>query len=65
MPERTFCDHCGHPAGDGGHAGCLLASELEPPRFCPYCGRRMKVQVTPLSWTAACVQHGTTAATDR
>ena len=31
---------------------------LEPPRFCPLCGRRMKVQVNPMGWTAECSRHG-------
>ncbi|WP_446698068.1 biotin synthase auxiliary protein BsaP [Arthrobacter sp. TS-15] len=31
---------------------------MEPPRFCPECRRRMKVQVTPLGWTAECSRHG-------
>ena len=34
-------------------------AELEPPRWCVRCRRRMKVQVTPGAWTATCVQHGT------
>ena len=32
--------------------------ELEPPRYCPHCRRRMVVQVTPDAWTARCVEHG-------
>lgn len=31
---------------------------LEPPRFCPLCGRRMKVQVHPMGWNAECSRHG-------
>ncbi|WP_441293914.1 biotin synthase auxiliary protein BsaP [Arthrobacter sp. 31Y] len=34
---------------------------MEPPRFCPQCRRRMKVQVTPLAWTAECSRHGLTS----
>ena len=34
--------------------------ELEPPRFCTQCHRRMVVQVIPRTWTATCVEHGTT-----
>jgi len=34
------------------------ARELEPPRFCPACRRRMVVQVTPAGWSASCVEHG-------
>jgi hypothetical protein len=54
----TFCDRCGRRLGDGDHGGCLLARRLEPPRFCPDCGRRMKVQVVPTGWTATCAEHG-------
>jgi len=54
----AFCDRCGEP-GDRDHAACAAARELEPPRFCPDCRRRMKVQVVPAGWTAACVEHGT------
>lgn len=52
----TFCDRCGQP---GEHPACLAARRLEPPRFCPECRRRMKVQVVPTGWTATCVEHGT------
>ncbi|WP_456236608.1 biotin synthase auxiliary protein BsaP [Arthrobacter terricola] len=31
---------------------------MEPPRYCARCRRRMKVQVTPLGWTADCSRHG-------
>jgi len=54
-----WCDRCGGPLGDaGGHEACQRARELEPPRFCPACGRRMKVQVLPTGWRAACIEHG-------
>jgi ribosomal protein S18 acetylase RimI-like enzyme len=33
-------------------------TELEPPRYCGACGRRMVVQVTPRGWTARCSTHG-------
>ena len=39
----------------------LLPSErlaMEPPRYCTACRRRMKVQVTPLGWSAECSRHG-------
>ncbi|MEU4425423.1 hypothetical protein AB0F81_32785 [Actinoplanes sp. NPDC024001] len=57
MITVAFCDHCGEP---GNHPACAAARELEPPRFCPHCRRRMKVQVVPTGWTATCVEHGTT-----
>ena len=53
----TYCDRCGEP---GTHTTCTQARQLEPPRFCPHCRRRMKVQVVPTGWTATCVEHGTT-----
>ncbi len=55
-----FCDTCGRPATDGDHPACQAARELEPPRFCPLCRRRMKVQVLPAGWRAECVAHGVT-----
>lgn len=63
-----FCDHCGQPfaAGGGGagqitgHKACQAARALEPPRYCPRCGRRMVVKVTPTGWSSHCSQHGQT-----
>jgi len=56
-----WCDRCGRAAGGGGaHDGCVTARALEPPRFCRYCRRRMKVQVLPAGWSAICVEHGET-----
>ena len=37
---------------------------LDPPRFCPVCGRRMAVQVTPTGYTARCRDHGELASGD-
>lgn len=37
---------------------------LEPPRYCGLCGRRMKVQVSPMGWTAQCSRHGELTADD-
>jgi hypothetical protein len=53
-----YCDRCGLPAADDVHATCQAARQLEPPRYCPQCRRRMKVQVVPTGWTASCVEHG-------
>jgi hypothetical protein len=55
----AFCGHCGHELADGPHDVCASRLELEPPRFCGHCRRRMVVQVTPRAWTATCVEHGT------
>ena len=54
----TWCDRCGAANDDGEHSACRLARTLEPPRFCPYCRRRMKVQVLPAGWQASWVEHG-------
>ena len=67
----AFCDRCGGDltaadltaadlTGADPHSACRSARALEPPRFCPYCRRRMKVQVLPAGWRAACVEHGVT-----
>jgi DNA-directed RNA polymerase subunit RPC12/RpoP len=53
-----FCGRCGQEAGAGAHPDCERALALEPPRFCPECGRRMVVQVTPTDWTARCSRDG-------
>jgi hypothetical protein len=54
----NYCDRCGGPASED-HTACRVARDLEPPRFCPHCRRRMKVQVLPAGWQAVCVEHGT------
>ncbi|WP_422774836.1 hypothetical protein ACN28C_28430 [Plantactinospora sp. WMMC1484] len=53
-----WCDRCGEAAGTGTHDACRSARALEPPRYCPRCRRRMKVQVFPSGWSARCVEHG-------
>jgi ribosomal protein S18 acetylase RimI-like enzyme len=59
------CDRCGRPADEDGHDECRAARLLEPPRFCPACGRRLVVQVTPTAWTATCREHGPTGTVRR
>jgi hypothetical protein len=54
----VYCDRCGRPDIEGDHAACTRARALEPPRYCAHCRRRMVVQVTPIGWTARCVEHG-------
>ncbi|HLU32835.1 MAG TPA: hypothetical protein VKZ74_02265 [Natronosporangium sp.] len=56
-----WCDRCGGGLAEGSHAACVVARDLEPPRFCPRCRRRMRVQVLPAGWVAVCVEHGETA----
>ena len=53
-----FCDRCGQDAATGDHTPCARARELEPPRYCTRCRRRMVVQVVPTGWLARCVEHG-------
>jgi hypothetical protein len=63
----AFCGHCGEPSDGGGnpasdfHRRCRKQLALEPPRYCGVCRRRMKVQVTPLGWSAECSRHGVLA----
>ena len=61
-PEDTggpaWCGRCGQAARSGDHAACERALELEPPRYCAQCRRRMIVQVTPTGWIARCSEHG-------
>ncbi len=47
------CTGCGRPSTEC--AGCGRA--LDPPRFCPHCGRRMTVTVIPTGWVARCRDH--------
>jgi RecJ-like exonuclease len=60
MTEAAWCDHCGGALGADEHDRCGSARLMEPPRFCPYCRRRLKVQVLPAGWRALCVEHGET-----
>lgn len=51
----AYCGHCGEP---GSHEACRRMLELEPPRYCGQCRRRMVVQVHPTGWSARCSEHG-------
>ncbi|MEJ2871657.1 hypothetical protein WCD74_28110 [Actinomycetospora sp. OC33-EN08] len=56
-----FCSFCGGEAASGDHEHCRARlSAIDPPRYCPECGRRMVVQVDPMGWTARCSRHGET-----
>jgi dethiobiotin synthetase len=48
-----FCRHCGREACDGA-----CARPLDPPHFCPRCGRKLVVQVAPTGHSARCRDHG-------
>jgi hypothetical protein len=56
----TYCGHCGLAPAEAAHDSCARRLELEPPRYCTRCRRRMVVQVTPDHWTARCAVHGET-----
>ena len=53
-----FCDRCGLALAEGDHTGCRAARQLEPPRYCTACRRKLRVQVLPTGWHAVCVEHG-------
>jgi len=57
--DAAYCGRCGLPLDGEDHGVCRQRLVLEPPRFCAWCGRRVKVQVTPRGWWATCVEHGT------
>jgi dethiobiotin synthetase len=51
----AFCRHCGRerPACDGA-----CGRPLDPPHFCPRCGRKLVVQLSPTTHRAHCPIHG-------
>ena len=51
-----WCAACGELgiAGEGDHERCARALELDTPRFCTRCGRRLDVQVYPTGFSATC-----------
>jgi len=57
-PKPHFCGQCGKPTDEQPHDQCAARLELEPPRYCTTCARRMVVQVVPTGWTARCSEHG-------
>jgi len=57
-PAAAYCGHCGEPLDARDHSVCDVQLAMEPPRFCTFCRRRMRVQVTPRGWVATCVEHG-------
>jgi hypothetical protein len=58
-----YCGHCGLDSTERDHRPCAEALQLEPPRYCQTCRRRLVVQVTPAGWTARCSEHGELAGT--
>jgi len=50
------CDGCGRPASSGDHTRCRARrAATDPPRYCASCGRKLRVQVLPVGWTAHCL----------
>lgn len=43
------------------HPDTNCRRELDPPRFCPQCGRRLRVKVHTSGYEAECRDHGTLA----
>jgi ribosomal protein S18 acetylase RimI-like enzyme len=58
LPLVPWCGWCGEVLTAEGHDRCRRTADLDPPRYCAQCKRRMVVQVTPSGWTAACSEHG-------
>ncbi|WP_261778530.1 biotin synthase auxiliary protein BsaP [Rhodococcus sp. BP-335] len=50
----AFDGWTGAPLADGARP---RPRDLEPPRYCAWCGRRMVVQVFPSGWSAHCSRH--------
>ena len=46
--RKVFCGGC----GTRECVGCL--ADLEAPRYCRECGRRLRVSVRPRGWIATC-----------
>ncbi len=50
----AHCSGCGRTTSVCGGCG----RQLDPPRFCPQCGRRLTVAVSPGGYRARCRDHG-------
>ena len=61
VPDTIWCGRCGEDRANGDHVACDHALDLEPPRYCARCRRRMVVQIVPTGWTAVCSEHGVTS----
>ncbi len=58
----AFCTGCGRSAAECP-GGCR--SELDPPRHCPRCGRRLVVTIVPTGVSARCRDHGPLGSEER
>lgn len=51
----SFCSVCGRPLPQAGRAtSCCPLPTLDPPRYCPTCGRTLDVQIYPTGFVATC-----------
>lgn len=57
----VYCDWCGEPDSAERHHECRMRRALEPPRWCPYCRRRLTIVDLAPGWAARCDRHGTLA----
>jgi len=51
------CSGCGRSCSECPTSG-RCRGPYEPPRYCTECGRRLRVVITPVGWSAACRVHG-------
>lgn len=60
MAGATHCVGCGKALATASSSSARYRCdgscrrELDPPRYCAACGRRMAVQVTPTGWRGRC-----------
>ena len=55
MTTAVFCTGCGQVIAD---CDGLCRRPLDPPHFCPECGRKLVVHVSPVRAEARCKTHG-------
>jgi len=54
-----YCVWCGRPRELCASEHCgRCAPALDPPRFCPHCGRTLVVLITPRRVAPRCRDHG-------
>lgn len=51
----AYCPGCGR-LRDECPGDCRR--ELDPPRYCPVCGKKLIAQVTPTGYSGRCKKHG-------
>lgn len=55
LPSAAHCVGCGRPRAEC--PGCRDPRH-DPPRYCPQCGTRLAVVVTPGGYRSRCKHHG-------